>query len=105
MVKVVWTDSAIQDLNDIGDYIARDSQRYAELTVEKLFYSVDILEHYPRAGKMVPEFEDDNIRELIHGSFRIIYHLVDDLRIDILTVHNCARLISNTFDFTEFEDK
>jgi addiction module RelE/StbE family toxin len=99
MVKIVWTDSAIQDLNDIGDYIARDSERYAELTVDKLFYSVDILEEYPKSGKMVPEFEDENIREIIRGSYRIVYHLVDDFRIDILTVHNSARLIGNTYDF------
>jgi toxin ParE1/3/4 len=104
MVKVVWTDSAIKDLNDIGEYIARDSQRYAELTVEKLFNSVDILEKNPKAGKMVPEFEDDNIRELIRGSYRIVYHLVNDFRIDILTVHNCARLIGNAYDFSEFDD-
>jgi hypothetical protein len=33
MVEIVWTDSAIQDLNDIGEYIAKDSIRYAEITV------------------------------------------------------------------------
>jgi toxin ParE1/3/4 len=104
MVKVIWTDTAIQDLNDIGDYIAKDSERYAELTVQRLFDSVDILEDYPKAGKMVPEFEDDSMRELIRGSFRIVYQIVDDLRIDILTVHNCARLIGNTYDFSDFSD-
>lgn len=41
MVKVIWTDTAIQDLNDIGDYIAKDSERYAEITVQRLFDSVD----------------------------------------------------------------
>jgi addiction module RelE/StbE family toxin len=104
MVKVIWTDTAIQDLNDIGDYIAKDSERYAELTVQRLFDSVDILEDYPKAGKMVPEFEDDSMRELIRGSFRIVYQIVDDLQIDILTVHNCARLIGNTYDFSDFDD-
>jgi toxin ParE1/3/4 len=103
MVKITWTDSAIQDLNDIGEHIAKDSQRYAEITIEKLFNSVDILEEYPRSGKMVQEFEDDNIRELIRGSYRIIYHLIDDFKIDILTVHNCARLIGNAHDFSDFE--
>jgi toxin ParE1/3/4 len=44
------SDSAIADLNDIGDHIAKDSVRYAELTVERLFNSVDILEEYPQAG-------------------------------------------------------
>ncbi len=96
MVKVIWTDSAIQDLNDIGDFISKDSIRYAEITVEKLFYAVDILMTYPNIGRIVPEFEDENIRELIHGNYRIVYQLIDEFRIDILTVNNCARLIENT---------
>ena len=93
MVKVTWTDSAIQDLNDIGDYIAKDSIRYAEITIEKLFYSTEILIQHPLSGKVVPEFENDSIRELIVGNFRIVYKLVDDFRIDVITVYNCARLL------------
>lgn len=106
MVKVVWTDSAIKDLNDIGVYIAKDSERYAEITVQRLFDSVDILEVNPKVGKMVPEFEDESIRELIRvrGSFRIVYQIVNDFRIDVLTVHNCARLLGNTYDFSELDD-
>ena len=42
MVQIIWTDSALQDLNDIGEYIAKDSIRYAEITVVRLFESVDI---------------------------------------------------------------
>jgi toxin ParE1/3/4 len=99
MVKVVWTDSAIQDLEDIGEYIAKDSVRYAEMTVLELFESVDILEDYPKAGSKVPEFDNQYLRQLIRGSYRIVYLIVDDFRIDILTVHNCARLISNTEHF------
>ena len=53
MVKVVWTDSALFDLNAIGDYIAKDSEGYAQLTVERLFNFVDILEEHPLSGKMV----------------------------------------------------
>jgi len=103
MVKVIWTNSAIQDLNDIGEFISKDSERYAQITVERLFNSLDILEEHPKAGKIVPEFENDLIRELVRGSYRIVYHIIDDFRIDILTVHNCARLIGNTYDFSEFE--
>lgn len=102
MVKVVWTDSAIADLHDIGEYIAKDSERYAQVTVSKLFNSVDILEKYPDSGKVVLEFDNDNIRELIRGSYRIVYLKVDKFRIDILTVHNCARLLGNAFDFDDF---
>ena len=53
---------------------------------------------------MVPEFEKEEIRELIQGSFRIVYQIIDGTRIDILTVHNCARLISNTYDFSDFDE-
>jgi toxin ParE1/3/4 len=104
MVKVIWTDTAIQDLNDIGDYIAKDSGRYAEITVQKLFNTVDILEKHPLLGKIVPEFEDENLRELIRGNYRIVYQLIDKYRIDILTVHNCTRLIGNSSVFSETEE-
>lgn len=99
MVKVIWTDFAIQDLNDIGEYIAKDSVRYAEITVSELFESVDILENYPKAGVRVYEFDNEFIRQIIKGNYRIVYQIIDDYRIDILTVHNCARLILNTKPF------
>jgi len=99
MVKVVWTDSAIYDLNDIGEYISKDSVKYAELTVERLFKAVDILEDFPDAGKMVIELNDKSIRELIRGSYRIVYRNKSIDRIDILTVHNSARMLGNTYDF------
>ncbi len=100
MDKVIWTDNAIQDLNDIGDYISKDSEKYAQLTVNRLFDSVDILEFHPFSGKIVPEFKNELIREIINGNYRIVYQIFDETRIDILTVHNCARLIENTFKFT-----
>lgn len=99
MVKVIWTDFAIQDLNDIGEYIAKDSVRYAEITVSELFVSVDILENYPKAGVSVSEFDNEFIRQIIKGNYRIVYQIIDDYRIDILTVQNCARLILNTKPF------
>jgi len=105
MDKIIWTDSAIQDLNDIGDYIAKDSEKYAQITVNKLFDSVDILELYPLAGKIVPELNDDSIRELPQGNYRVVYQIIDENRIDILTVHNCARLIENTSKFSDIEDE
>lgn len=101
MVKVVWTDSAIEDLDYIGEYISKDSERYAALTVRKLFESADILEKYPRLGKIVPEFNNEKLRELIIGSYRVVYFIQSEVRIDILTVHNCAKLLSNALDISE----
>ncbi|WP_394351692.1 type II toxin-antitoxin system RelE/ParE family toxin [Lunatibacter salilacus] len=69
------------------------------MVVERLFDAVDILEDHPRSGIMVPEFENEKIRSLIRINYRIVYHIVDEFRIDIITVHRCERLIHNAFDF------
>lgn len=105
MAKVIWTESALSDLEDIGDHISKESVRYAELTVATLFESPDILETNPLAGPMVPELQNEAIRQLIRGSFRIIYHVVDDDLSEILTVHRSARLLSNTYDFDNLEEE
>jgi addiction module RelE/StbE family toxin len=105
MVQVIWTDNAIQDLNDIGDYIAKDSTRYAEITVLDLFNATDILETHPRSGVKTPEFNNDSIRHLVRGDYKIVYKIMDDSRIDILAVHNCARLVTNTMTFRRQKKK
>jgi len=101
MVKVVWTTSALEDLDNIGEFIGKDSLKYAIITVEELFDSVNILEKHPRAGSIVPEFKNDTIRQLIRKGYRIVYRIIDEHRIDVLTVHNCTRLITNTKPFKE----
>ena len=95
MVKINWTDSALEELANIGDHISRDSIKYAELTVSELFDYPDILEKYPKLGKKVEEYNEPNLRQLIKGSYRIIYKIISDEKIDIITVHNCARLLND----------
>ena len=62
----------LQDLDDIAIYIAKDSLKYAEITVNELFESVNILENHPRAGVIVIEFKDEHLRQLNRGSYRIV---------------------------------
>ncbi|MCL2414731.1 MAG: type II toxin-antitoxin system RelE/ParE family toxin [Bacteroidales bacterium] len=96
MVKIVWTDKAIDDLDDIGHYIDIDSEKYAKIVVSRLFKAVDILERHPQIGRMVPEFSSENIRELINGNYRIVYTIKNQFQIDILTIHHSARLLDET---------
>lgn len=91
MVKLIWTDQAINDLGDIGDYIAESSEKYAKLTVKKLFERPEILKTYPQSGRIVPEKNDENVRELIEGNYRIIYEIVSTDQVNILTVYHSAR--------------
>ena len=91
MVKLIWTDQAINDLQNIGDYITEDSEKYAKLTVQKLFERTEILKQFPNAGRIVPEQNEETVRELIEGSYRIIYELFQDDRIYILTIYHSSR--------------
>jgi plasmid stabilization system protein ParE len=58
MVKVIWTDFALEFLVAIGDFIENDSYIYAQRVVNQLFTSVYILEYYPYSGRVVPELND-----------------------------------------------
>jgi addiction module RelE/StbE family toxin len=95
MVRVRWTDIAVKNLADIGDYIGKDSIKYAKIVVKNLFVSTNILKRHPRIGRMIPEFNNPTIRELIRGNYRIVYWLIDEKHIDIITIHHGARLFEN----------
>jgi plasmid stabilization system protein ParE len=88
MVKLIWTDQAIGDLESIGDYIAENSEKYAKLTIQRIFEKISILENYP---KIVPEKNEENVGELIKGNYRIIYEIISEDLIYILTVYHSAR--------------
>ncbi len=91
MVRINWTFQAKDDLRAIAEYISKNSKRYAELQVIRLKNRTRILKTQIRSGKIVPEINKENIRELIEGSYRIIYKIVKDSHIDILTIHHSAR--------------
>ncbi|WMJ72192.1 type II toxin-antitoxin system RelE/ParE family toxin [Cytophagaceae bacterium ABcell3] len=94
MVQIIWIKRAIQDLNDIAEYIAKDSPRYADLTIEKIFDKTQILKEYPEMGRVVPEINDNKIRELISGRYRIIYEIKNSELIEILTVNHSSKLLN-----------
>jgi plasmid stabilization system protein ParE len=66
--------------------------KYAKIVVNKIFNVTEILEQFPFAGRMVPEFSKKHIRELICGNYRIIYAIVSEEMVDILTIHHSSRL-------------
>jgi len=91
MVRINWTLQAKDDLKNIADYISKDSVIYAKRQVIKIRKRTEILKTQIRSGKIVPEIEDPDIRELIEGNYRIIYKIISKNRIDILSVHHSAR--------------
>ena len=73
--RVVWSPRAAKDLDSIIEYIAADSPAYAGTVLKNIVSQTRILARFPQAGRMVPEYDDENIRELIVYSYRIIYRL------------------------------
>ena len=90
MTRVRWAPQALDDLQSIRAYIARDSVEYAELIIDQIVQAVERLENHPRSGRIVPELGLSSIREVIVGSYRIVY-LLAGVDAFILTVFHGAR--------------
>lgn len=85
-----WTSQALDDIEAICNFIARDSEHFAHLFANKIIDKAATLESFPKAGRIVPESDLEYIREIFHGNYRIIYRLIGD-EVQILTVHHSAR--------------
>lgn len=83
--SLIWTSGATEDLKDIYGYISKDSEYYAKAYIAKIFGAVEGLPVFPMKGRKVPEFDRDDIREIIFDPYRIIYRIAQD-RIFIVTV-------------------
>ncbi len=95
MVKIVWTEISIKDIKDIYDYIAQNSIRYAGITINKIYQKAQIIIDNPFSEKIVHEFNDKMIREVISGNYKIVYRIMSELQVDILRVYHSARLLTN----------
>jgi addiction module RelE/StbE family toxin len=89
-MKVHWTETAVGHLDAIYAYIAQDSPQYALKTVDRLTRRSEQIAGHPLSGRTVPEFEMDQIREVIEAPYRIIYHIKPD-QIDVLAVLHAAQ--------------
>ena len=92
MTQIRWTDQAIADLAAIRAFIEKDSPHYASVVVARLIRAVDRLRDFPRSGRVVPEFEHRDV-EVIERPYRVIYRLVREDEIHVLTVHHAAKEI------------
>jgi len=90
--RVGWTEAALEDLSATAEYIARDSARYANTFTRNAFTASDTLTEFANRGRMVPEFGDQSIRELLLGSHRMIYQVTTDRVFIIGMVHGARDL-------------
>ena len=89
-MKLFWTEPDLQDLQNLRDYIANDSDIHAANFISSILMRVDRLEQLPLIGRIVPEAQSNDIREIIYRTYRIIYRVTEN-HIDILAVIHGSR--------------
>lgn len=75
VLRIVWTQKALDDLRAIKDYISRDSIRYAQLQIERIRAAASHAGRFPEIGRALPEFPREAWREILTGNYRIIYRV------------------------------
>ena len=92
MAAVGWTAQALDDLESVCLYLARDAPRIAQLFAARAFDATDRLSEFPLLGRIVPELGREEIREVFVYGYRIIYRYRRD-EVVVLTVHHGARVL------------
>ena len=78
MAEIIWTNPALEDLNDIAEYIALSNMVSAKNLVAKIFEKVERLEDFPESGKKPIELSNLNYREVVVNPCRIFYKVETD---------------------------
>ena len=95
MTAILWTPPAQDDLQAVYDYIANESPHYADIVVDRILQAVARIDRFPESGRIVPELNRRDIREIIWRSYRIVYRLMQSgAQAHVLTVFRSERLLA-----------
>lgn len=90
MAEIIWAEQAIGDLHAICEFIGRDSETYAKMAAVRIIATVERLSKFPMSGRIVPELNREDVREVLAWNYRIIYR-TGPASVDILTIYHGAR--------------
>ena len=93
--QIRWSPRAVSNLEDTCEYIAKDSEYYAALFAKKIISLVKTIPQFPKAGRIVPEYNDENLRERIYKNYRIVYRLKSDVVEVVAICHGAKSLDGN----------
>jgi toxin ParE1/3/4 len=93
-IQLEWSNEALEDIESIATYIEKDSPVYAKSVVSKFFEKAEIIKDFIEIGRIVPELNDSNIREIFVYSYRLIYK-IDSNRVLFVAVIHGKRLLEN----------
>ena len=92
MAQIRWSITAADDVEQIEAYVARDSAVYAARLINGIIDAVEQLAEFPILGRQVPEFQREDLRELVHRAYRIVYLYQDDVVTIVRVVHGARDL-------------
>lgn len=92
--KIRWSPRAASNFEEICAHIARDSEHYAALFAKQIDAVVRAIPEFPQAGRVVPEYGDESLREKIYENYRIVYRLKKEV-VEIVVICHGARPIKN----------
>jgi addiction module RelE/StbE family toxin len=93
-IKLEWSNEALEDIESIATYIEKDSPVYAKSVVAKIFEKSEIIKDFTQLGRVVPEINDSNIREIFVYSYRLIYKIDSHMVLFVAVIHG-KRLLDN----------
>ena len=93
-MRATWSPRAIRRVVEHAQYIALDKPGAAERWLEGAFDAAEPLGDFPLSGRVVPELEREDIREILYGAYRIIYRVFPDEKVVVLTVRHGRQLLS-----------
>ena len=95
-MKVHWTNAAEGHLDAIFKHIAQNSPEYAKRMVDRITRRSQQIAEHPLSGRRVTEYDFNQIREVIEGPYRIIYHIKSD-QVDVLAViHGAMNILQSS---------
>lgn len=89
--EIRWSERASRDLEQIEDYVALRSPDNAEGLVDRILDRVEALRDFPELGPAVPKRARDGLRELVESPYRIIYRVLIDRTVQVVTIHHGSR--------------
>ena len=90
MPKVIWTEKCLQRIEEICEYIELDSVSSSNKFAIEIFSKEELIRRNPRIGKIVPDYEIEEYRQIIVGNYRLVYQF-DEISIQMITVRHCKQ--------------
>ncbi|MBI5189555.1 MAG: type II toxin-antitoxin system RelE/ParE family toxin [Nitrospirae bacterium] len=92
--KIIWSPRAASNLEEITSHIAKDSEYYAVIFAKKIITLIEAIPQFPKSGRVVPEYNDENIREKIYENYRIVYRLKGKT-VEVAAISHGSKLLGN----------